>query len=380
MNNLRKNLKQIPVIQTLSSIKITVTCLGLLFILTLWGTIAQIDQGLYLAQERFFFSWFFLIFGFLPFPGAKLVLWVFFLNLVCNAITRFVYKWSHLGILIIHIGLLTYFLSAFVTFYATKESQVTLLEGEGSNVSLSYHDWELSVWPAEKGNHKTVYAYDLNPSLAGHTLTFPKLNLSATIVSFYPNTQAYRGPTDKSPYRNDSGISSLNPVGVDKEPEKNMPGVTLQIRSNTKFSSEGADILLYAGESKPNKIRVGHEQYNVQLRRKRNMLPFVLTLKKFEMEVHPGTEIAKSYQSLVEIEHDKFKREVLIYMNHPLRYKDYTLYQASYSIDQLGQKRSTLAIVKNVGRGLPYVSSLITFAGLVTHFLLMGLFRKKKNV
>jgi hypothetical protein len=374
MNNLRKNLKQIPVIQTFSSIKITVSCLGLLFILTLWGTIAQIDQGLYLAQERFFFSCFFLVFGFLPFPGAKLVLWVFFINLVCNAITRFVYKWSHLGILIIHMGLLTYFLSAFVTFYATKESQVTLLEGEGSNVSLSYHDWELSVWPAEKGTRKTVYAYDINSSLAGHTLDFPTLNLHAAIANFYPNAQAYRGPIDKSPYRNSSGISSLNSIGVDKEPEKNMPGVTMQIVSgDQKFP-----ILLYGGESKPNKIKIGQKEYNIQLRRKRNILPFVLTLKKFEMEVHPGTEIAKSYQSLVEIEHDKFKREVLIFMNHPLRYKDYTLYQASYSIDQLGQKRSTLAVVKNVGRGLPYVSSLITFAGLVIHFLLMGLFRKKK--
>ena len=44
----------------LGSVRITVACLFLLFILTFWGTIAQVQQGLYAAQDRFFilsFSW-----------------------------------------------------------------------------------------------------------------------------------------------------------------------------------------------------------------------------------------------------------------------------------------------------------------------------------
>src|SRR3989338_6575806 len=146
MNDLRKTLKQITVIQRLSSIKITVVCIFLLFVLVLWGTIAQVSNGLYQSQERFFFSWYFLALGFIPFPGARLVLWVMFINLACVSITRFVYKLSHLGIVVIHIGLLTYFVSAFVIFHGMKESQLTLLEGEESNVSDEQHNRGHSFW------------------------------------------------------------------------------------------------------------------------------------------------------------------------------------------------------------------------------------------
>ena len=46
-------------IKFLSSSRITVVCLFLLFILTFWGTIAQVQQGLYAAQDRFFNSYLF---------------------------------------------------------------------------------------------------------------------------------------------------------------------------------------------------------------------------------------------------------------------------------------------------------------------------------
>src|SRR5882757_5901724 len=109
-----------------SSVRITVVCLFLLFILTFWGTVAQVQQGLYVAQERFFNSFFFLAAGFIPFPGAQLVLWVLFINLLCVTIVRFskYRNWSYAGVLTIHFGLLLYFASAFIIFHVAKESNV----------------------------------------------------------------------------------------------------------------------------------------------------------------------------------------------------------------------------------------------------------------
>ena len=66
------------------------------------------------------------------------------------------------------------------------------------------------------------------------------------------------------------------------------------------------------------------------------------------------------------------ERELIIFMNNPLRYKNYTFYQASYSVDARGRELSTLAVVKNSGRLLPYISCLVTFTGLVVHFLSMA--------
>jgi hypothetical protein len=375
MNNLRKHLKNIPLIQRLATLKITVVCLFLLFVLTFWGTVAQVKEGLYLAQHQFFFSWGFLGFGFLPFPGAKLVLWVLFINLVCVSITRFVYKWSHLGIMIIHIGLLTYFFSAFVTFYATKESNVTLMEGESAKVSLSYHDWEVAIWKNTTEAQKKVYAVDLTRAHALTNFELSDLGFAVVVDEYHKNAQALKNEDDKyKEAKNESGIKSLKPAAFKIEPEKNIPGGVFTIISD----GEKQKILLYGAEVKPTRVRIGDDVFSFQLQRKHFQLPFMVTLKKFDMEKYPGTEIAKSYQSLVEITHQKLDREVLIYMNHPLRHKDFTLYQASYSIDDKGRMHSTLAVVQNAGRILPYISSLITFLGLAIHFLMMA-FRKTKH-
>lgn len=242
-------------IKFLSSSRITVACLFLLFILTFWGTIAQVQQGLYAAQGRFFNSFFFLAAGFIPFPGAQLVLWVLFINLICSLILTFkkYTQWVNLGLLIIHAGLILYFVAAFMIFHFSQESSVRLAEGEQTNVSASYQ------------------------------------------------------PTSEH------------------------------------FS-----------------------------------LPFTIRLDHFKAEFHPGTDVAKSFESIVTITTGPLERQVRIYMNNPLRYKDYTVYQASYDTDSSGKQHSTLAVVRNFARVLPYIACFVVFFGLALHFLIQALMAKVK--
>ena len=61
-----------------------------------------------------------------------------------------------------------------------------------------------------------------------------------------------------------------------------------------------------------------------------------------------------------------------IYMNNPLRYKDYTVYQASYDTNSMGRQSSTLAVVKNYARVLPYIACFTVFFGLALHFLIQA--------
>ena len=81
--------------------------------------------------------------------------------------------------------------------------------------------------------------------------------------------------------------------------------------------------------------------------------------------------MARNYQSNVEISGDGMTRNVLIYMNHPLHYKDFVFYQASYSEDPQGNQSSVFAVVNNKGRLLPYISSAMIFSGMLIHFLIM---------
>ena len=377
MHLFRKKFKEIPLIQALSSIKITVTCLSLLLALTFLGTIDQVYNGLYHAQENYFHSWIFPLFGFLPFPGAQLVLWILFINLVFVALTKYIYKLSYLGILIIHFGLLTYFVAAFVTFRYAKESNITLREGEASNLSSAYHDWELSIWKEEQ-NKRHVMAYTLKNPQEELKLNFDEFGLEAIVQKYYSNSEAYQNPNSNEEVmtHNDSGIQSLRPIALVKEPEKNIPGGIFTVIDTDQ---RNVNLILYGGESDPTKIFKNGQTYYAQLRRKRMPLPFILKLKDFRMEKHPNTDIARSYQSLVQIQNQNLTRDVLISMNKPLRYKDFTIYQASYSIDAMGRELSTLAVVKNFGRLMPYIASLITFIGLLTQFLVMGLLARVKK-
>src|SRR3989338_3076295 len=345
------SLKNFPLIKAFSSLKITVTCLTLLFILVFGGTIDQVENGLYHAQEQFFHSFFFLEFGFLPFPGAQLVLWILFINLVCVALTRFVCRWSKIGILIIHFGLLTYFVSAFVTLHCVEESQLTLKEGETSNVSSAYHDWELAVWKQE-GKKKQVIAYDAKNFKPGRVLDFSEHGFKVQVKNYYPNARP--------------DLQSIEPS---KEPEKNIPFGEFLVKIKNQ---KELPLQLFGADEMATSLQIGQETYQCLLRRKRTPLPLTVKLIDFIKENHPNTDIARSYKSKVEIESNGLSRETIIFMNNPLRYKNYTFYQASYSVVAQGRESSTLAVVKNSGRLLPYIASLTMFAGLVVHFLSMA--------
>jgi len=378
MHPLRKKLNKNPIIKTLSSVKITVVCLVLLFILTLWGTVDQVYNGLYLAQARFFNSWAFTFWGFVPFPGARLVMWVFFINLVCASFVRLVYRWSKAGIIITHVGLLLFFVAAFVTFHGTRESNVTLMEGEATNVSKAYHNYELSVWTQE-GDKKKVVAFDADRLQSGQKLEFDKYGFVATVKSYYRNCEAFGAPEGEHDHShtvlNRSGIETLKERPLDKEPERNSPGGIFHLQGGDQGD---VDILLYGRERNPMVITKGNETYYVMLRQKRFPLPFTVRLKDFMMEHHPNTNMARSYKSLVEVISQGAAREVLISMNEPLRYKNFTLYQSSYAIDKSGRESSTLATVKNTGRLLPYIATFVTFAGLAVHLLMMAFESKLK--
>jgi len=365
-------------IKFLSSSKITVACLFLLFILTFWGTIAQVQQGLYAAQDRFFNSFFFLAAGFIPFPGAQLVLWVFFVNLICSMVLTFkkYSQWQNSGLLVIHLGLILYFIAAFMIFHVSRESNVHLAEGQATNVSVSYQDWEIAYWK-DDGKVRQVTAFDTRDFKPGVQIPFKDNNFTLTVNKFYLNSDAFGAPAvnKDNTTLNASGITFLKAKPVDKEKEQNIEGGIFDLQTG---EAKSYSLILYGAEAQPTLVNVGDKNYYFILRHKRFELPFTIRLDHFKAEFHPGTEMAKSYESLVTITTGALERQVRIYMNNPLRYKDYTVYQASYDSDSTGRQYSSLAVVKNYARILPYIACLLVFFGLALHFLIQAFMAKAK--
>jgi ResB-like family len=365
-------------IKFLSSSRITVACLFLLFILTFWGTIAQVQQGLYAAQDRFFNSFFFLAGGFIPFPGAQLILWIFFVNLICSLIVTFkkYAKWENAGLLIIHLGLILYFVAAFMIFHVSQESFVHLAEGESTNVSTSYQAWELAYWKGE-GNEREVTSFDTKNFKPGFQIPFEDKNFILTVNNYYLNCDAFSDTSVKSNSvtLNATGITFLTQKPINKEREQNTVGGVFDLKVNNKSYT----LILYGAETQATPVAIAGQNYYFILRHQHSPLPFTIRLDHFKAQFHPGTDMAKSYESLVTITTGTLARQLRIYMNNPLRYKDYTVYQASYDSDSAtGKQYSTLAVVKNFARVMPYIACFAVFFGLALHFLIQAFIFKAR--
>jgi hypothetical protein len=377
MKSNRFNQPFIKAFKTLASLKLTVICLLIFTILVVWGTVFQADHGLYQAQQKFFHSWFFLLFGFIPLPGTIMVMFVLSVNLVFSIIYRIGFKFRNIGNLITHLGIIILLIGGFFTFYFSEESSLMLQEGQTSSLSTSRSLWELAIWE-EKGDLRDIFALDANGFTKGDKIRFDELGVSITIRDYYQNCSAYTsGLAASTTVLNQSGIKLLKEKPLNIENSENTPGIKL----SANCSGDSSLILLYGRETLPTKILFSDHKYYFSLRRKRLPLPLSIKLLNFRVKKYPNSNIVKSYESTVFIETDGgVGRDVIISMNKPLRFDDYTFFQSSYYIDKKnGREYSIFAVVKNSGRLLPYFSSGIIFLGMLIHFMMMMIKHSKKS-
>jgi hypothetical protein len=360
------------------SIRLTVVCLSLLAILTVMGTLYQVEYGLYLAQERFFNSWYILFFGWLPFPGTQLVLTFLFFNLLANMLLRFSYGWRQFGIVLIHMGLILLLAGGWVTRRYGQESFLSLIEGETSNLASSYHEWEIAAWRDTPGSVREVVAYDTEDMRPGWTLDFPEFGVQLHVETFYANARAFRATDPAADFGilNASGLVRLDEERPFREPQENTPGGRFLLQAEDGSTQA---VMLFGGDRLPTIWAAGGDEIAFSLRRKRHVLPMQITLNHFNRTFYPNTDIPRSFSSFIEVDLYGVVRPVQIEMNRPFRYQGYTFYQASYADLDQGRQLSTFAIVLNYGRVIPYVATGLTFLGLAIHFLIELMTRRRRS-
>ncbi len=362
-NTIKKN----RAVKIAASFDVTVICLLLLMILTFWGTLYQVDQGLYAAQQRMFRSWFFTFFGFIPFPGARLVLWVTFINLVLSAAFKYTYNWRKAGLLLVHFGLLLLIVSAGFTFHFAQESYLTLSEGEAANASDDYHDWEMALWRQDVVGdtlHRDGEAMAFPAIGEGDEISFSSIPATIRIDQKYVNSKAFMGPAKPGMMANSFNINELAKLEAASDAAENYPGLILEFPGQIQ-----GKVIVFGGAPAATPIELNGKMAFVSLRRVKHELPITLQLLDFKKSEHPGTNKARSFESDVAIGHDGVFKRASISMNKPYREAGYTIYQASFSQSNMGEA-STFAVVHNYGRLLPYICCLLVGAGLILHFVL----------
>ncbi len=365
----------------LSDLRLTVVMLIFLFVLVGIGTLYQVEYGLYAAQKKFFYSWFFLFSGLIPFPGAKLVLFILTINLVSASLVRYKISFEKIGILMIHYGIILLMVSSFITHYFAKESFVLLGEGETTTVSEDYRFSELAVWTEEDlGDGKLnrhVLAYDTEAIEDGQPIRFAEYGITLTPVYYYQHAKPafIEGVSVQSA----SGLLALAYQNPPKEREKVRPGGLFEVRfdrGQRNPNNLNNLVLLWEAEAKPFRLSdaAGRDVF-LKIQRRRYALPFAVKLQDFRRELYYASNLPKEYESKIQIIREGESAETIqnarVYMNHPFRKNSLTFFQASFSVDEQGQEYSVLAVVENLAYLLPYVVSILICLGVFVHFLIM---------
>jgi hypothetical protein len=371
-----------------TSLRLTVVCLALALVLVFAGTLAQVDLGLYKVQNEFFRS-FFIYWG--PpgagwrvpvFPGGYLVGGVLLINLVASQLRRSSFTVGSIGLWMVHGGLILLLLGQLLTDLLSRESILHPREGEARNYSETERDAELAVIDATDPGTDTVVAIPQGLLASRKTIRPGDFPFTVRVKSFFLNSQVNnRAPGAAEPAAATQGIGLHATVKelprVTEMDTRDVPSAVVEIV--TPQGSLGAWLVSEFVEQ-PQSFTWNHRTYQLVLRPRRYYQPFNLQLLKFQHDVYPGTDIPRNFSSRVLLQRPGTgeKREVLIYMNNPLRYAGETFYQASFDPDDRG---TILQVVHNPSWLTPYLSCVLVGVGLVIQFAthLLGFAFKRRT-
>jgi hypothetical protein len=359
----------------ITSLKLTVVLLALGLVLVFWGTLAQVNLGLYRAQSEFFRSFFiywspgWTTWRVPIFPGGYLIGWLLLINLFAAHFRYYQPGNRKIGIVLIHLGVVLLLFGQLLTDVLSTESLLHLRNGQSKNYSESSSRFELAIIDTTEAATDKVVAIPGSWLLDGGDISNPALPFRVRVKTFYPNSSLVEMPAP--------GYTQVNTTtgfgadiwwrGLPHETvmeKRDMPSGIIELAAP---SGSLGTFLVSAFLNRPQSFSYNGHEYQMQLRQERLYKPFTLHLLEFRHDKYPGTDIPKNFSSRVQLERPDTgeNREVLIYMNNPLRYDGDTYYQASFDQDNQG---TVLQVVHNPSWLTPYFSCVMVGIGLVVQF------------
>jgi ABC-type transport system involved in cytochrome c biogenesis permease subunit len=389
----------------LASLRLTIVLFALAIALVLFGTLAQVDEGIFTVLHRYFRSllaWIpfqalvrfgqvffgvsksFEASGSFPFPGGWLLGGLMLVNLLAAHVVRFKLTWKRSGILLIHSGLVVMMLGELVTGLWAVESKMTIALGETVNFVDVSNEVELALTTPLNEKTDDVFTIPGSRLREGGLIQSENLPVDVEVLEYMKNSDIRFGPSADGKgdvFKAEGGpfmqvLPRAEGSGVDPEAREDVPSVRVAFHRKGSAEVLGTKLLslwIYPNTTHraylfpPQQIEADGKTYTVSLRPKRIYKPYSVTLKDFHHGIYPGTEIPKDFISTVELNDPTRNedREVKIYMNNPLSYRWDTLYQTGYFPDDSG---TILQVVRNYGWAMPYVSCALVALGMLVHF------------
>ena len=398
------------VLQLAASLRITVVLFVLSLMLVFFGTLAQIDSGIWTVVARYFRSFGVMVplqllvkfgqvfFGVpesvrlpewckLPFFGGTTLGLLLLVNLLAAHAVRFKLSAKRAGILAIHAGLIILMLGELGTGLFAVEQRMSIATGETVNFTDTNNRVELAFLAPDPDDAKQDLVVVVPQRLLQKKgrISSPDLPVDIEVVDFWKNSRMVTSADKKDTFPNERTtlggitfgiVNEKESAGVEVEAREDMPSVKVVFydkETGEEIGKERFYSLWYYGnmhsrayEFEPQTVEVAKKSYLVELRPRREYKPYAITLEKFSHDVYPGTDTPKNFSSQVQLETTAgHRRGYTISMNNPLFYAGETMYQSSFFP---GDKGTVLQVVRNPVWWMPYLSCFLVTVGMIVHF------------
>lgn len=260
------------------------------------------------------------------------------LLLVIN-LSLIIYKnkmWKKPSSFVLHLSFIIIAIGAFSTRYFGQEGIIHLRNDQTTNEMLSINSY------LQVRNGENIFEYPLNMSKIGNNHFSLKKEFNGKIL--------------------DLSFDSF--IGAKAPNEYSKLFLKLKIGKDEKI------VLLEGGAGwiAPIKdINLDGENFSLSWGSKYVKIPFKISLDKFELKRYPGSQSPSSYASFIKVfkgENSSF--DYKIYMNHPLSFKGYKIFQSSYDKDENG---TILEVNNDPGKIPTYIGYFLLTLGFCMNLL-----------
>jgi hypothetical protein len=393
-------------LEALASLRLTVVLFVLSLLLVFFGTLAQIDSGIWTIVRDYFRSFYvwiplqlmvkfgqvffglpatLTIKGAIPFPGGWTIGTLLLVNLLAAHLVRFKLSWKRSGILLLHAGLILMMVGELITGLYAIEGNMVIETGETTNIVFHNRVAELAVIdPSDEKTDKVTVVPGAMLSKEG-TIEHDDLPFSLHVVKWLTNSRLAKPTADSenlatTGFGKDRVAIGLSEVaGVDTKQTVETPSCYIELKDR---AGKSLGVYLFSTRLREQVIKVAGKPYEVALRFGQTHKPYSLELLEFRFDRYTGTDTARNFSSRVRLRDEEVgeDREVTIRMNDPLRHRGETFYQADWNKDT--ERGTVLQVVRNPAWQLPYWSCGIVSLGMLIHFglALTNFLRRRDNV
>jgi hypothetical protein len=382
------------ILTLLADLRITVALFALAMLIVFWGTLAQVDYGVWTIVQKYFRSFYVLVpmrvvlFNqindngwWIPFPGGWAIGTAMMINLLAAHAVRFKLTWARGGIILIHAGIVIMMVSEIITGLYAIEGQMVIQIGGATNSITHPGRIEFVLIKNIDAQQDEVTTVPGKLLTEGAVIDDPRLPFKMEVIQYMVNSDL-RGARPGEVDADAKGQAAIlvavqrpEVSGVNPNQRHDAPSMYVWLTDRNTKKKLGK--YLFSAHLDPEWLQLEGDpvKYRVGLRFKQAQQSYTIHLDNFEHKKFVGTETPRDFHSYIRLTDEKAgilepgsKHE--IYMNAPMTYNGQTFYQQSWTTDPLTGKANgtVLQVVRNPGWALPYISCLVVGVGLLYHF------------